>query len=57
MSEAVATVSPSTTLSVAAEIMVEGKLGCLPVLNGKELVGIITEADFVKAFSAGNLNY
>jgi len=28
--------------------MLERKIGCLPVLEGKKLVGILTEADFVK---------
>jgi len=31
--------------------MVERKIGCLPVMRGDELVGIITESDIFKAFT------
>lgn len=42
------TVREDTTLREAALILLELKLGCLPVLFEKRLAGIITEADFVK---------
>jgi CBS domain-containing protein len=42
------TVSPQVTLSDAARIMLDRKLGCLPVLESGRLVGIITEGDFVR---------
>lgn len=32
----------------AAEILLHNKYGCLPVLEGERLVGIVTEADFLK---------
>jgi CBS domain-containing membrane protein len=32
----------------AGKMMLDNKYGCLPVLRGMELVGILTEADFVK---------
>ena len=32
----------------AGKTMLDNKYGCLPVLRGMELVGILTEADFVK---------
>ena len=47
----VTTVSPDLPLRNAAEILLHHKYGCLPVVNednGKELVGILTEADFLK---------
>jgi CBS domain-containing protein len=28
--------------------MWESKLGCLPVVEGEKLVGIVTEADFIR---------
>lgn len=34
----------------AARIMVEKDIGCLPVLRGDALVGVITDADIFKAF-------
>jgi CBS domain-containing protein len=42
------TVGPEDSLYDAAKLMWEGKLGCLPVLDGDKLVGILTEADFVR---------
>lgn len=50
MGKKVVSVSPETSLQEAAEIMTKNKYGCLPVTTGDQLVGIITEADFVKAF-------
>ena len=29
-------------------MMLDNKLGCLPVVEGEHLVGILTEADFVR---------
>jgi len=49
MSTDVETVDPECDLEEAAEIMLENKIGCLPVVesNGR-LVGILTESDFVR---------
>lgn len=44
------TVSEDDPLEEAARIMVENKIGCLPVMRNSELVGIITETDIFKAF-------
>jgi CBS domain-containing membrane protein len=44
------TIEPDATLREAAEILLENKVGCLPVVEGLHLVGIITEADFVSDF-------
>lgn len=46
----VTTTTPGTHLKDAAKIMFEKKIGCLPVVEDGRLVGIITEADFVKFF-------
>jgi predicted transcriptional regulator len=48
MSEPVITVSPEATVKEAAHLMVEHKIGCLPVLQGHTLVGIVTEADVLR---------
>lgn len=49
MTTQVATARPETPLPEAAALMLRHKFGCLPVLGrGDVLVGIITEADFVK---------
>lgn len=45
----VETVDPDDNAAEAGRRMLEGKIGCLPVVsNGDKLVGIITEADFVE---------
>jgi acetoin utilization protein AcuB len=44
------TVNPSTMIEKAAQLMHDHKIGCLPVLEGKEVVGIITEADILESF-------
>ncbi len=45
------TVSPQASTMDAMGIMRENKIGCLPVIKGKELVGIITEMDFLRITS------
>ena len=35
-------------LKEAAKLLLEEKYGCLPVVSGKKLCGIITEADFLR---------
>lgn len=44
-----------TPLIEAARLMRERGVGCLPVLEGDTLVGILTEADFVKFFAEQDL--
>jgi CBS domain-containing membrane protein len=48
------TTTPDTPLADAARIMAERKIGCLPVLEGGELVGILTESDFLRLAAAGD---
>jgi len=43
----VRTVSPYTTIEEAARLMIEHKIGCLPVLEADRLVGILTETDIL----------
>ncbi len=53
MKEDVISTTPDTPIADAARLMLSNKIGCLPVLDGERLVGLISEADFVKQF-AGN---
>ena len=46
----VVTTTPDTPLPRAAATMLARQIGCLPVVEGGKLVGIITESDFVAQF-------
>ena len=50
MATEVDTIEPDEPLDEAAEMLLENKIGCLPVVEGEHLVGILTEADFVRYF-------
>lgn len=41
-------VSPDTTVEEAAKIMVEYDLSCLPVVEGEDLVGIVSKSDMFR---------
>jgi acetoin utilization protein AcuB len=45
MTKEVITVTPDTLLEEAARIMVDHKIGGLPVMEGRRLLGIITQTD------------
>jgi len=47
MASHVVTVDPNAPLVEAAALLREHKIGCLPVVAGEELVGILTEGDFL----------
>ena len=42
------TISPDAKVMEAMQIMKENRIGCLPVTIHDELVGIITEMDFLR---------
>jgi CBS domain-containing protein len=44
----VATIAPGAPLAEAAKLMIERKIGCLVVLDGQQIAGILTEGDFVR---------
>ena len=39
------------TVREAARVMAEQKIGCLPVVEGAELVGLVTETDVLRHFA------
>lgn len=47
MVPAVITVTPETPLCDAVRLMLNHKIGCLPVLEDERLVGLITETDIL----------
>lgn len=48
----VVTVAPETPVAAAAKLLLDKRLGCLPVVNAaNDLLGIVTSSDFVAAVS------
>ncbi len=54
MHDEVLTISPKSTLSDTADLMLSEKIGCLPVVDDRRLVDMISEADFVKQFASSD---
>jgi len=54
MHSEVVTVSPSAPLAEAAKLMLERKIGCVVVVEASQIVGILTESDFVRLALAGD---
>lgn len=50
------TVDPDTALDEAAALMMAEKIGCLPVVDGDAVVGIITESDFLSIIAPMEAN-
>jgi CBS domain-containing protein/predicted kinase len=51
MTKSLIVVEPDRDSRDAARIMLDHKIGALPVLEGERLVGILTETDLVRAFA------
>ena len=50
MTGSVITAGPDRTARDAAQLMRDHKIGAVPVVDGGQLIGIITETDIVRAF-------
>jgi CBS domain-containing protein len=48
MTEPAITIAPEAAVSDAARLMIEKKIGCLPVVQNEKLVGLITETDILR---------
>ena len=48
MNEPVVTITPDTSISDAADLMVKQNIHCLPIIEGVEIVGIITQTDLLR---------
>lgn len=51
MSKNVVTIEKGSALKQAAQIMVEKGIGCLPIVEGNKLSGIITRSDILRFFA------
>jgi len=52
MTEDPVTVAPETAVTVAARLLLEHRIGALPVRDGDDIVGIFTTADALEALLA-----
>jgi acetoin utilization protein AcuB len=52
MTKSLIVVEPTRDAREAARLMLDHRIGALPVLDGERLVGIVTESDFVRAFAS-----
>lgn len=48
MTDELVTTTPDTTLADAAGVLVDRHIGCLPVVAGGKLVGLLCESDLVR---------
>lgn len=46
------TVEADTPIAGAASTMLDNQFGCLPVVEGRRVVGILTSSDFLRAVAA-----
>jgi CBS domain-containing protein len=44
------TISPEADIKEAVKLMLQHKIGCVPVVRGGELLGLITETDILMLF-------
>jgi CBS domain-containing protein len=48
MSQPPIVIQPDATIRQAARVMAENKIGCLPVVEDEELLGLVTETDVLR---------
>ncbi len=48
MTDEVLTIDPGADVKEAARLMIEHKIGCLPVIENGKLVGIVSETDLLR---------
>jgi CBS domain-containing protein len=51
MSQPAVVIDPGASVQAAALAMAEAKIGCLPVVENDQLVGLITETDLLRFFA------
>ena len=51
MVKTIVTTAPEAPIEQAARLLYEHKIGCLPVMSGEKLVGILTETDVLRSFA------
>lgn len=56
MTKSVLIVDPARDARDAARIMLDHRIGALPVVDGERLIGILTETDLVRAFAESGVS-
>lgn len=51
MTEEVLTIDPGADVKKAARLLIEHKIGCLPVVENGKLVGLVTETDLLRVIA------
>jgi acetoin utilization protein AcuB len=51
MSKNVISTGPETELKQLARLLVDNQIGCLPIVENKKVVGIVSERDLVRQFA------
>ena len=51
MTEEVLTIDPGADVKEAARLLIEHKIGCLPVVENGKLVGLVTETDLLRVIA------
>lgn len=54
MSQPPIVIDPEASIRQAARVMAENKIGCLPVVSGDDLIGIVTETDVLRWVADGD---
>ena len=44
------TIGPEATVEEAGDLMLRHKIGCLPVISGERMVGLVTETDVLRHY-------
>ena len=52
MTYPVVTIAPDTSIAAAAEMLITKGIGCLPVVDGTTLVGMLTKTDLLRCLTA-----
>jgi CBS domain-containing protein len=51
MTDEVRTIGPDADVKEAARLLIEHRIGCLPVVDNGKLVGIVSETDLLRAIA------
>ncbi len=56
MNEEIITIGPDTEIHEAGQLLIENKIGCLPVIQGNALLGMVTETDILQFYVSRHQN-